>query len=153
VADPVVGIVGSQKGVNCEQVNTFVRRLAKKYPDACVISADSPGVGRWAASEADTLELGVMSILAQEHEPHALSLAFNERVVHLLGQVALDYITLLLQEDHPNAKAALLHRNTIIVQSATHVVAFWNRWSTGTLHAINHAHRLKRPVTIYHPED
>jgi predicted Rossmann fold nucleotide-binding protein DprA/Smf involved in DNA uptake len=145
----VVAIIGSRDWKHLDQVRAFVSKLAAKYPDAIVISGGAAGVDRAAEEQADASGLGVLScqVIAEQCE-----LVHNERAHYLLGQVALDYITLLLQEDHANAKAALLHRNTVIVQSATHVVAFWNRWSTGTLHAINHAHKLKRPVTIYHPD-
>lgn len=147
----VVAIIGSRDWPDLEQVRGFVRKLATKYPDATVISGGAHGVDQAAEQQAQDEGLGVLS--CRVGQDHQCELVYNERADYLLGKVALGYIELLLEGNHATHKDALLHRNTIIVQCANHVVAFWKPQSRGTLHAINHAHSLKRPVHIYKPED
>lgn len=147
----VVAIIGSRDWPDPERVRDFVRKLATKYPDSTIISGGAHGVDRAAEETAQDAGLGVLS--CRVNQDHHCELVWNERADYLLGKVALRYIELLLEGDFNTHKQALLHRNTVIVQCADHVVAFWKPQSRGTLHAINHAHSLKRPVFIYRPED
>lgn len=150
----VVAIIGSRDWPHLDRVRSFTESLARKHPDATIISGGAYGVDRAAEETADTLGLGVLSCRPIERNgSHTNELVHNARADYLLGKVALGYIELLLDEQFSTFAAAAKHRNTIIVQNADHVVAFWTRFSRGTLHAINHAHKLKRPVHIYHPED
>ena len=147
----VVAIIGSRDWPDPERVRDFVRKLAAKYPDATVISGGAYGVDQAAEETAQDEGLGVLS--CRVNRDHQCELVWNERADYLLGKVALGYIELLLEGNFATARDALLHRNTVIVQCANHVVAFWKPQSRGTLHAINHAHKIKRPVHIYKPED
>lgn len=153
--DPVVAIIGSRDWPDLQRVRTFVTHLAAKYPDAIVISGGAYGTDRAAEEAADEAALGVISLRPVEHTEtkYTCELVANERARYILGQVALDYITVLLEGEWTTYAKACFFRNTIIVQCADQVVAFWKPQSRGTLHAINHAHQLKRPVHIYRPEE
>lgn len=150
----VVAIIGSRDWPDPERVRDFVRKLATKYPDSTIISGGAHGVDRAAEEEAQAAGLGVISLRPVDAKPrYYAELVSNERARYLLGQPALDYIAVVLEGDKDSYADACKHRNTVIVQMANHVVAFWKPQSRGTLHAINHAHSLKRPVFIYRPED
>ncbi len=152
----IVAIIGSRDWPDLPRVRTYTERIAAKHPDATIISGGAYGVDRAAEETADTLGLGVISLRPVDtNRTYTCELIHNERARYILGQVPLDYINVLLDPtlEHPTYGAACKHRNTIIVQNADHVVAFWTRFSRGTLHAINHAHSIRRPVHIYHPED
>lgn len=146
--DPIVAIIGSRDWPDLQRVRTFVTNIAAKYPEAIVISGGCYGVDRTAEEAANKAALGVISCRVTNNK---CELVFNERAHFILGEIGLNYIDALLEGDFTTAKAALLHRNTVIVQCADQVVAFWKPQSRGTWHAINHAHQLKRPVHIYRP--
>lgn len=57
---------------------------------------------------------------------------------------------------HPNYKthgrSAPFVRNTTIVDNATHVIAFWDGKSGGTLDTIRKACKARKPVTVIDPQ-
>jgi hypothetical protein len=150
--DPIVAIIGSRTWTDLNRVRTYTQRIATKYPGATIISGGCHGPDKAAEETADQHGLGIISLRPVDANPrYYCELVHNDRARYLLGQTALDYIALLLEGDQPSYAAVCKHRNTIIVQSADHVVAFWKPQSRGTMHAINHAHSIRRPVHIIKP--
>lgn len=63
---------------------------------------------------------------------------------------ALDYNVVTVLPNYPRyGRAAPLWRNVEMVRAADEVVAFWDRKSKGTRHAIDCATKRGRPLTIY----
>lgn len=149
--DPTVAIIGSRNYPNPQHPRTFVQKLASKYPGAVVVSGGASGVDQTAEHTANEHGLGVISY--QPREIHAggytiVETVVNERARYLLGETAIGYCEVLAQGTWPTHKEALLARNTMIVDTADQIVAFWTKWSRGTLHAINYAHTNRKPVHI-----
>lgn len=46
-------------------------------------------------------------------------------------------------------RRAPLVRNKLIIDEADIVVGFWDGQSTGTMHAVNYARKMKKPVKLY----
>lgn len=155
-----VAIVGSRDFPESFRVTQFVIRLARKYPDAVVISGGAHGVDKTAAKAAERMGLGLVEFLVVKHHVPAQQasrrldthftnkLDWNERARELLGIAALDYWADWCDSDYVTFRDAAFARNTWIVKAADQVVAFHDGKSSGTANTIREARRLHVPVHI-----
>jgi len=80
-----VAIVGSRSGVDLDQVQAFVRRLADEHPHTIVVSGGAPGVDR--AAEGDARDFGLSCEVIPANWSTGNRLAGKERNWELVDSV------------------------------------------------------------------
>lgn len=81
-----VGIVGGRDYPDLWQVQVFVQRLAKKHPDAVIVSGGARGVDTVAAVEARLCGLGVVEHIP-DYDKYGRHLAPLERNTRIINDV------------------------------------------------------------------
>jgi predicted Rossmann fold nucleotide-binding protein DprA/Smf involved in DNA uptake len=137
-----VAIVGSRDYPDLERVRRHVKALAKKHPDAWIISGGARGVDREAEMAAEEFGLRVKSYRPFESQRGDFGISIW--MSHDDGNPFE-----VVSERFPSYGAAAFFRNGLIVESADVVVAFHANGSRGTADSIRRARKLKRPVFIY----
>jgi len=137
----VVGIVGSRDYPNLTEVAAFVRRLARKYPDAVVVSGGAPGVDQEAETRARAFGLDVVSYRCVAYRGLAGKVDYRIRVETSGDQAATlvgDRSRIALAEllTFPTFAGAAHERNRWIVEDVEQLVAFWDGRSNGTRYTL-----------------
>jgi len=144
-----IAIVGSRKYTHPDEVRALVRVIRQNEPDAVIISGGAVGVDATAENEALHQGLGVCSfrvysIKRDDGEEWGIE-------EHRMGNQK-PYVRKMIE--HPTFASyvdGLFYRNTLIVDYAERVVAFWDEWSSGTKFTIGYAKDRGKRVTIYTP--
>lgn len=143
-----VAIVGSRNYPNLQEVERFIHSLARKYPEAMIISGGAPGVDITAEEVAYQLLMPVRSYRPKKSQRHYIIL------IKETGR-----FTISVRDDEAGRqmtfqsfKMAAYYRNGLIVSDADQVVAFQHQDSRGTGDAITKARAIGVPVTVYRPQ-
>lgn len=167
MSDPRVAIVGSRDFPQPQRVTAFVEKLAVKYPCTVVISGGARGVDTLAVTAAKRLERAWAEFRVVQDQPDTLAanahrradaqcrfshhLAHDTFALELLGEETLNDWASWCDGDYMTFAQAAFARNTWIVKAATHVVAFHDGQSRGTLNSMQEARRLGRDLTVFTP--
>ena len=135
----IVSIVGSRDYPRLDRVESFVRGLAAKYPDAVICSGGARGVDSKAEETARACGLKVISYrpkrrgdkwIVLKHAPFAIP----------VKDAALDVI------EFDSFRDAAFERNGWIVDEGEVVTAFWDEVSRGTKDSIDKSLDLRVPL-------
>lgn len=137
-----MGVVGSRDFADLDLVRSWVSRLARKHPEAVVVSGGARGVDRTAETEARKRGLHVASFRPYSYD------AISDRTeysieTHTFGERAQDVVAgrRINPPFFSSYRSAAFHRNGWIVDASDHVVAFWDGRSRGTLDTIARAEK------------
>lgn len=147
----IVGIVGSRDYPLPERVFAFVRGVAKKHPDATIVSGGARGVDKAAENAARLNGLSIISYRPYKYEAMG----------H--GKTEWSVETVTAPDEHQENRRrinppyytsfpkAAFARNHWIVNDSDVVVAFWDGTSKGTAHSIRAAQTAGKRVFVYGP--
>lgn len=133
-----VGFTGSRSFPAPILVEDHVKALARKYPDATVVSGGRGVVDTTAEHAALMCGLGVISYVPQDGLIEVLG-SFNGKL-HKISEIATG------EPFIPNCFA----RNSYIA-AAHRVVGFWDLSSRGTADTLSKAKGLDRPRFVWDP--
>lgn len=150
-----VAIVGSREFSDLKRVRKFVANLAKKYPDAIVVSGGARGVDKHAERTALDFGLGLISYRVAEAAQDDVQ-GFTIEVV-TEGEAAEAYV----KDKNRRGTCpwfqifapAAFCRNVWVVQDADPVVAFWDGSSRGTKFVIDTAQTYGRDLHVYREDE
>lgn len=137
-----VAFVGSRDYPNLELVRKHVRALARKYPDAVVVSGGCRGVD--LAAETEAKRCGLAWVSYRPTKSNAQPGRYHI-TVHRPEGISMD-------EDesyHDSFGRAAFYRNGLIVRAADRVMAYPTRPGRGTRDSMSKAEALGRPVHAY----
>jgi predicted Rossmann fold nucleotide-binding protein DprA/Smf involved in DNA uptake len=150
-----IAIVGSRKYPFLDDVKRLVQLIAeddKKEPGFVIVSGGAAGVDTTAEQEALRLGLEVVSYRVWQisneecgvEEWHMGRSPYVRRMVEMpkFGNAPHG-------EGWSSYEAALVFRNSLIVEKADRVVAFRAAWSPGTTIAMDFAHAYGKPLREY----
>lgn len=139
-----IAIVGSRGYPHLEDVARLVDFIRKDAPTAVILSGGALGVDTAAEQAAREAGLGVVSYRVERVSDE--SFAIQEwKFGNMPGSVR----RMVEQPTFGRYEDALMYRNTLIVDAASRVVAFWSNASPGTRFAVGYATDQKKPLKIY----
>ena len=150
----VVGIVGSRDYPDLFWVRSVVEALARKHPDAVVVSGGAQGVDLTAEDAVRACGLAVVSYRPYRydsvdgHDEWSIETvtygdAAQALVVAKHRRISPPYFRTFAQ--------AAFHRNGWIVEDAARLLAFWDGVSTGTADTLRKARVAGVPDYVYLP--
>lgn len=162
----IVAIVGSRGYQDPHAVIDFVEKLARKYPDAIVVSGGARGPDRIAENTAFHHGLQTISyrVKGNPDSPEALRLSLGQQRVlsppSSLSSFTIETVPIgeeaerVVEKTHRRISspvfgsfgAAAYFRNGWIVEDCDRLVAFWDGESRGTKVAISLALAAGKPV-------
>jgi hypothetical protein len=141
-----IAIVGSREWADLDQVREIIRLIASEHPEAVIVSGGAKGVDETAESAA--LACGLQARSYRVRTLDVEKFGIEEWV--LGGEHRTSYIREMHEEPTwANYESALFYRNSLIVEKADRVVAFWNGYSRGTALAVDFAHGHGKPCKVY----
>lgn len=138
---PEVGFTGSRDYPRPDLVANFVRGIARKYPDATIISGGRGNVDETA--EKTGVDCGLRVISYQPHEGHIEVVRFDPAV-----EPNWSATKVLAWESFVRN---CFFRNGYIA-AADRVIAFWDLISRGTADTISQARGKSRDLFVYGPD-
>lgn len=142
-----VAIVGSRNYPNLQEVERFVHSLARKYPEAMIISGGASGVDITAEEVAYSMMMPVRSYRPKKAARHYFVLVkeTGRRDISVRDEEGR-------QKTFRSFGEAAFYRNGLIISDADQVVAYHYQGSRGTADSITKARAIGVPVTVYHPQ-
>lgn len=138
-----IAVIGSRRYPFLSDVAALVERIAQDDPSNVVVSGGAEGVDKTAETVA--YACGIRAISFRVVELAMESFGVQEWHIGPEGYVRI----MVEQPTWLNFNSALQFRNSIIVERADRVVAFWDGISHGTGLARDFAHAYKRPMRTY----
>lgn len=135
-----VAIVGSRDYPDLQQVSNFVGQLARKYPDATVVSGGARGVD--SVAECAALANG-LRLTSFRPKPSGTKFTVEKIVPGLRGEAIGEYV-------FDSYGHAAFFRNRLIVKDADYVVAF-TTGSKGTANSLKIAEELGITSYVFRP--
>lgn len=135
-----IGFTGSRGYPRKDLVVNFVRGIARKYPDAIIVSGGRGNVDETA--ETTGRECGLAVISYRPHEDHI-------EVVRYDPVAGVEHHSKV--SGHANFVRNCFLRNSSIAFS-DRVIAFWDLSSRGTADTISKARGKDREVFVYGPD-
>lgn len=140
-----IAIIGSRKYVHPEDVVRLIGIIAADDPSATIISGGAVGIDSIAEGAARDAGLNVRSYRVEKVSD--LEYTITEWVYG--GQGKASVRRMIEQPTFATYVDALFFRNTLIVDRADRVVAFWNEMSEGTKFGLGYARDRGKPVKLW----
>lgn len=145
----IVGVIGSREFPLLDLVVEYIDRIARKYPNARIISGGARGVDRAAEEHAASRSLEVVSYRPLEVPGDELMSGINAFTIETV--TVPENLSCGRRINPPFFKTwakAAYARNGWIVDDSTVVVAFHDGTSTGTANGIELAQRADKLAAV-----
>ena len=141
----LIGVVGSRKGADLQQVKSFLMDLGEKYPDSILVSGGALGVDSLAETTWQMFGGAVVSYRPIERSPGS----FGIDVWELGGERPRMY-PLVDFPEFADYGSACLARDTVIAEKVDRLAAFYCKGkSRGTQFTVEVTQGYGKPVYIF----